>query len=69
MPYFVRRCLLSTKPPLLHTAKAYTPLPTGAPAARASILGLGAGVGLGMGYSDCKFQFDAIASAEKEFKD
>jgi hypothetical protein len=39
---------------------------TGAPSARASVLGLGAGVGVGMGYSDCKYEFDDIAKAEKE---
>jgi len=34
------------------------------PSARTAAAGLGAGVGIGMGYTDCKYEFDAIAKLQ-----
>jgi hypothetical protein len=36
----------------------------GTPSARTAAAGLGAGVGIGMGYTDCKYEFDAIAKLQ-----
>ena len=63
-----RHCARPHRPTslLVHQVQSHTH--AGSPSARTSIAGLGAGIGVGMGYTECKYEFDSIAGAEKEFK-